>query len=242
MGSSPSPPPPDPDDDPSAAMMAAMGFSSFGGPDRPSKKRRFNPHADAATTAITLGPAPSSLPPKPPVPARRSATGANQLPLHPRGGTAGGAAVGGGGAQNDDEIDLEDEPGPEVSGPAPGTDEDDPESRYIDTSRPPAPLEGEAGDDGFGGEPGHPVGPPGITRWQPSHGAPPPPGRGGGYGGGRGRGRGRGGGSFGNVPGQAWSVGYYDPSSNENPWLRLETARGLEPVGSWLAPGHGRSG
>jgi len=34
-----------------AAMAEMMGFSSFGGPDRPPKKRRYNPGADAATAA-----------------------------------------------------------------------------------------------------------------------------------------------------------------------------------------------
>ena len=32
-----------------------------------------------------------------------------------------------------------------------------------------------------------------------------------------------------------WWTDYYDRSSNENPWERLEKARGLEPVGSWIA-------
>jgi hypothetical protein len=30
-----------------------------------------------------------------------------------------------------------------------------------------------------------------------------------------------------------WYVGYYDPSFNENPWTRLEQAKGLEPLGKW---------
>ncbi|ETS01500.1 hypothetical protein M419DRAFT_80992 [Trichoderma reesei RUT C-30] len=36
----------------------------------------------------------------------------------------------------------------------------------------------------------------------------------------------------------SWSEGYYDPQSNENPWRRLEEAKGLQPLGTWLAPGH----
>jgi hypothetical protein len=31
-----------------------------------------------------------------------------------------------------------------------------------------------------------------------------------------------------------WYIDYYDPSSNANPWERLEKRKGLEPVGSWL--------
>jgi hypothetical protein len=30
-----------------------------------------------------------------------------------------------------------------------------------------------------------------------------------------------------------WYVGYYDPSFSENPWAKLEQARGLEPLGRW---------
>ncbi|KAK3344332.1 hypothetical protein B0T25DRAFT_323933 [Lasiosphaeria hispida] len=64
--------------------------------------------------------------------------------------------------------------------------------------------------------------------------------------GGLGRG-GRGGGGrggFGHDTGRQWWTDYYDPSSNENPWERLEQTRGLEPVGTWLAsrPGGGRGG
>jgi len=40
-----------------------------------------------------------------------------------------------------------------------------------------------------------------------------------------------------------WYVDYYDPSSNQNPWERLEQAKGLASIGSWLptVPGQ-RSG
>ncbi|KAH6984640.1 hypothetical protein BKA56DRAFT_671127 [Ilyonectria sp. MPI-CAGE-AT-0026] len=37
----------------------------------------------------------------------------------------------------------------------------------------------------------------------------------------------------------SWYEGYYDPSTNENPWDRLEKARGLSSVGSWLPRGGG---
>ncbi|KAF7550337.1 hypothetical protein G7046_g8044 [Stylonectria norvegica] len=36
------------------------------------------------------------------------------------------------------------------------------------------------------------------------------------------------------TPRAAWYEGYYDPNSNENPWERLEKARGLESRGSWI--------
>ncbi|KAH0528486.1 hypothetical protein TsFJ059_003348 [Trichoderma semiorbis] len=32
--------------------------------------------------------------------------------------------------------------------------------------------------------------------------------------------------------------GYYDPSSNENPWRRLEESRGLQSLGTWIPRGH----
>ncbi|KAF7546701.1 hypothetical protein G7Z17_g8250 [Cylindrodendrum hubeiense] len=36
-----------------------------------------------------------------------------------------------------------------------------------------------------------------------------------------------------------WYEGYYDPTTNENPWERLEKARGLSSVGPWLPRGSG---
>ncbi|KAH7143701.1 hypothetical protein EDB81DRAFT_502639 [Dactylonectria macrodidyma] len=36
-----------------------------------------------------------------------------------------------------------------------------------------------------------------------------------------------------------WYDGYYDPSTNENPWERLEKARGLPALGPWLPRGGG---
>lgn len=34
---------------------------------------------------------------------------------------------------------------------------------------------------------------------------------------------------------QPWYDGYYDPTSNENPWMFIEKARGLESRGPWLS-------
>ena len=61
-------------------------------------------------------------------------------------------------------------------------------------------------------------------------------GRGSSRGSGRGgwQGGGRGGGEPGGSGSEPWWTDYYDPSSNENPWERLEQARGIEPVGTWL--------
>ncbi|KAK0634867.1 hypothetical protein B0T17DRAFT_502468 [Bombardia bombarda] len=76
--------------------------------------------------------------------------------------------------------------------------------------------------------------PPGVQDWAPLQGG----GRGGGGGGGGGFGRGGGRGG----QNRQWYIDYYDPSSNENPWERLEQTMGLEPRGSWLpsrSPGGG---
>ena len=35
-----------------------------------------------------------------------------------------------------------------------------------------------------------------------------------------------------------WYEGYYDPSSNENPWARLEMAMDLPPKGTWIPRGN----
>lgn len=35
-----------------------------------------------------------------------------------------------------------------------------------------------------------------------------------------------------------WYEGYYDPSSNVNPWDRLEKAMGLQPKGAWIPRGN----
>jgi hypothetical protein len=32
-----------------------------------------------------------------------------------------------------------------------------------------------------------------------------------------------------------WYEGYYDPSSNENPWRRLEGSKGLPSLGTWIS-------
>lgn len=41
---------------------------------------------------------------------------------------------------------------------------------------------------------------------------------------------------------RVWWVGYYDPTSNENPWEVLERRAGLGALGRWLPRGHARQG
>lgn len=35
-----------------------------------------------------------------------------------------------------------------------------------------------------------------------------------------------------------WYTDYYDSSSNQNPWQRLETSLGLQPLGTWMQRDH----
>ncbi|KAG9257706.1 uncharacterized protein F5Z01DRAFT_646784 [Emericellopsis atlantica] len=89
-----------------AAMAQMMGFSAFGGPDRPQKKRRYNPGADAQVYIS-----------KP-----ESSTGSNMTPLGARKGEGGFKAASGhalGTKANDDEIKLDDEADEEPPTPTP---------------------------------------------------------------------------------------------------------------------------
>ena len=233
----------DEEDFDSAAMAAAMGFSSFGGP--ASKKRKFNPRADAAVVASPA----SAVPAPAPSGANTTALGERQprrpappsnLPLHPASLPAARPPRGGGAppaAQNSDEIDLD----------GGDEDDDDREPQYLDTSRPARRLssaEREARemqeridaivtakvDETMA----HAQAPDSVPTGD-VHGAA----RGGGHsqrhhrGGGQHPGRGE--------PGHVWWEGYHDPSFNENPWEWLEKERGLEPRGTWI-PRVARSG
>ncbi|KAJ1338565.1 hypothetical protein MN608_01425 [Microdochium nivale] len=44
----------------------------------------------------------------------------------------------------------------------------------------------------------------------------------------------RSGGRGGHQPKSTWWTDYYDPSTNVNPWERLEQERGLQPRGPWM--------
>ncbi|KAK7752612.1 hypothetical protein SLS62_005381 [Diatrype stigma] len=199
-----------------AAMAEAMGFSSFGA-QQPNKRRKYNPSADAfLDSGITANPGGGPM-----------SSGSNSTPLGTR-------------APNKDEIDLDldgdDEEG--GSGTAIGAavaqdtvDEDDPEPQYLDTSRPSAPAGAEPGGglqdkiDSIvgayhGGQPQLPTRP--VFS----------PGTGGGRGGRGGHQSTRG---SNRDPGKNWWDDYYDPSSNVNPWERLEQDRGMKPRGVWMS-------
>jgi hypothetical protein len=205
------------------AMAQFMGFSSFGAQEqnRPSKKRRFNSHADDAVVAGA--PRPAGLPPKPPVP---STSGANSLPLHPRGASGTGNIASKNGKQpqptsgNSDEIDLS------SSSPAPPGKLIFPPGTSIETVKAaiaarspggvlPADWDPYDPDDEsweIEGELEPVIDLSGIKpRGSPDPLLPAPP------------------------RGPQWYDDYYDRASNENPWERIEKARGIEPISPWPA-------
>ncbi|KAI2617300.1 hypothetical protein GGS26DRAFT_408110 [Hypomontagnella submonticulosa] len=210
-------------EDTAAAMAQAMGFSSFGTQKNPNKRRKFNPHADA----VVASPSTSTIPLHHSGATREVKSGSNATPLGIRN-------------RNEDEIDLEEDgegEGTNIAhdrghGGLEDKDDDDPEPQYLDPSRLPAATLADSADDiqskidtivsGF----------PNSTVDAKT----PMASIGGGYGS---RGGGRGGSQphrgQGRDPGKNWWDDYYDPSSNVNPWERLEHTRGLEPRGSWMS-------
>lgn len=213
----------------SSAMAEAMGFSGFGMQRPPSKKRKFNPNADAAVSTAPM----SKL---------ASSTGANSAPLGqrtrlpPPSSDLPARPSATAGKTDTDEIDLDGEG--DVS-------ENDPDSRFIDTSRPSrryfpeelAEIEAQEKIDAIltgSSVPGLPARPPpanggeglgGLEQQQygqeRSH-------RGG-------RANNRQHHHFGENSGAPWWEGYYDPKVNQNPWEALEKKMGLQPRGTWLS-------
>ncbi|KAI5920426.1 hypothetical protein F4810DRAFT_437248 [Camillea tinctor] len=228
-------------EDTAAAMAQAMGFSSFGA-QNPSKRRKFNPGTDAVVASSS----------NPTVPLFRTehapGSGSNMTPLGVR-------------TRNKDEINLdldddndEQQPTPKANAMTQGRDgqdgdDDDPEPQYIDTSRPPAPLEPDTGDsiqsqiDNIVGVSAPVEGSAYFASQVDAGGAGDLQGwgrgRGHDYGRNRGRGRGRGGGRGGNQghghdSGHNWWEDYYDPWALINPWEKLEKNLGLKPRDSFL--------
>lgn len=176
-------------DDDQLAMAEAMGFSSFGAQDRPQKKRRYNPHADAAVIAT-------------PGHAETSSTGANSTPLG-----APSASVAGG---NADEIDLDDDDQGSTSTLAGTAESGSTQARPSGTVPPhlaglpqrPGPAVGGAGPFGHGGQRAAHQGGARLNK---------------------------------DGTGREWYEGYYDSTSNENPWDRLEKSLGLQSIGTWVS-------
>ncbi|KFZ15171.1 hypothetical protein V502_05741 [Pseudogymnoascus sp. VKM F-4520 (FW-2644)] len=115
-------------DDEADAMAAAMGFSSFG-TQGPPKKRKFNPKSDAFIEGQDLESVDKGG-------KKGQGSGGNQIPLgRPRQfGVPSQAPAGA--VENDEEIALDDDEGPQY------VDEDDEGPRYLDTSRPPPVMDG----------------------------------------------------------------------------------------------------
>lgn len=103
------------------AMASMMGFSSFGDQDRPNKKRRFNPGADAAIGTVKK--------------VSEASTGSNAAPLGERKPAQGA---------NADEIDLEDDD-EEASEKATGTTLNVAASSASLPQRPAVPIPGSWG-------------------------------------------------------------------------------------------------
>ncbi|KAI0007264.1 hypothetical protein F4779DRAFT_519829 [Xylariaceae sp. FL0662B] len=206
-------------DDETTAMAQAMGFSNFGAQNASNKRRKFNPRADAVVASSSSTSA---------IPSRRDAvselvgSGSNALPLGVR-------------IQNDEEINLDSDQEDGVINPKTGNgvegdyDNDDPEPQYLDASYPPVPAsvdleEVQSKIDAIVGSSAQ-----GLQAESSSYEAIGIPGSRGGQGGRQAnRGHGR-------DMGKEWWEDYYDPSSNVNPWERLERFKGLETRGSWMA-------
>ncbi|KAI1866239.1 uncharacterized protein JN550_007627 [Neoarthrinium moseri] len=195
-------------------MARAMGFSGFG-TQPASKRRKYNPRIDEAVTDAA---------PAPGLPVRHNqGKGANSLPLGVR-------------RANKDEISLDDDDDDAAEDGAPAVvqqdevraggarssngndDEDDPEPQYIDTSRPSLPEVDDVQSK--------------INAIVGSTTDPAQPGPQGPFAGARGGHRP--GGRGGEREGHVWYEDYYDPTTNMNPWEKLEKDLGLKPTNSWL--------
>ncbi|KAF4499830.1 hypothetical protein FAGAP_3983 [Fusarium agapanthi] len=141
-------------------LMAQMGFSSFGAASPPSKRRRYNPNADAL------------------LPSKSSATGANSTAL--------------GTGSNKDEILLDDD---DNEGDANSEQKVPAQARPASLPQRPASAQATPRDQHSG-----------------AHGA-------------------RG----------TKLTGYYDRLSNQNPWEKIEKARGLATRGTWITPNAGNA-
>ncbi|KAI2611758.1 uncharacterized protein GGS25DRAFT_208998 [Hypoxylon fragiforme] len=202
------------DEDMTAAMAQAMGFSSFGAQDNPSKRRKFNPRADAVVDSDTISG----------ISYREAASGSNTTPLGTR-------------SSNQDEINLESDEDAVIIPGGSGSDgikdsHGGQEPQSLESLRLPGKVSMDGSvdkvqsriDDIVGDIPSHPL----PTR---------PSSLNGGRGGNNRRGNNRGGrhnNRGGHEPGRIWWEDYYDPSSNINPWEQLEVSMGLKAQGEWM--------
>ncbi|GAO16672.1 uncharacterized protein UV8b_00763 [Ustilaginoidea virens] len=182
----------DPDADDGAAVMQAMGFSSFGAQDRPQKKRRCSSAEDDDNNNNNNN---NNTRFSQPGRARDAPTGSNSVPAgKPQAGESNAKP-----STNTLEIDL-------------GGDDD--ENERCQEARPPlAQACGETLAQKVGNHAaGLPARPIPLTGSAASTSHPPH-----------------------KRPHGLWYEGYYDTTSNENPWEHLEKAMGLETGVSWVA-------
>ena len=201
-----------PEEDAAAAseIAATMGFCVFGNQSFPNKKRRFDVYSDNAVV-IDAAAVPS-----------KNASCSNSPTAHAMSTSPSAAAHPDELALDEDNNEDQDaspsQPSPSAVAAAPGV---------ACSSLPPRPYFNNFGTPShLGGKGSH-----------------APPSRRGGTHGNRfvcqsGRSRGGGGGAdrtsaSTSVKNPNWYVGYYDPSSNENPWAKLEAKMGLSATGDW---------
>ncbi|KAI0131567.1 hypothetical protein F4814DRAFT_173604 [Daldinia grandis] len=203
-------------EDATAAMAQAMGFSSFGAQTNSNKRRKFNPRADAvvASTSIPLHHV------------TEAKSGSNAIPLGVR-------------SKNEDEITLEDDEVASITDskihfPLNEPSDDEPGPQYLDTSRPPDiaavdptgdTMSNTINDATTGDHPRHIV----EANSSAANTSGDFVGHDSGCGGYQAQQNQE------HEPEKKWWDDYYDPSSNVNPWGRLEHIKGLGPRGSWMS-------
>ncbi|KAF3067204.1 hypothetical protein GL218_08695 [Daldinia childiae] len=205
-------------EDTTAAMAQAMGFSSFGAQPNSNKRRKFNPRADAvvASTSTSM-----------PLHISEAKSGSNAIPLGVR-------------SKNENQITLEDDEGVNITdgkiySPLNDQGDDEPGPQYLDTSRPPDIAVVDPTGDAMSntkidatieGYPGYIVGAESLTASTSGDFTSRDS---------DGRGSYQAKQSRGHELGKKWWDDYYDPSSNTNPWERLEYTKGMGPRGSWMS-------
>ncbi|KAK6825333.1 hypothetical protein PG987_012827 [Apiospora arundinis] len=214
--------PMDPDEwnEDAAAMAEAMGFSSFGGQNHPSKRRKYNARADAAFVVADGDESTLAL-------HYDAGSGSNNTPLGERRQPKKQKT-------NTDEIDLDDNDNDgdqDAEGDGDGqnaagdnVDAQAPAAQYLDPSQP-IPDQVQSEIDAIVGDHGLPKKPV-VSAVPAKRGGPAQSGSRHHGGGGRGGDR---------ESGQPWWDDYYDPAFNTNPWEKVEKKLGMEPRGTWLS-------
>jgi hypothetical protein len=248
------------EEDETAAMAAAMGFSSFGSHKPPAKKRKFNAATDAFVDGQELAKLDKGG-------KKGQGSGGNTMPLGKMRvlGTGGiNKASEGEGVRNQEEIDLdedEEQEGPQyedTSLPPPIEEPYDYGPQYVDTSEPPPAASDEEAKEMQSridailasvesgerattdvqrphGLPQRPtfIPPSNDTELVQSGLSSSPDNSRHGFGRSMSLASPRSGHHPRGQRNENWYLDYYDPTFNENPWARLEKEKGLPPLGKW---------